>query len=290
MLSTKRANMISKILSLLLVAALSFFFVSSWITDTAFVKDSLESIEENNQTVMVLSAATLSASLALSAMPDDFGSSLANTLSQMNTFFVIILAILLLEKVLLLYGIKLAFGLLIPWACIAGAISVAIGRNALKSFALRLGVLGLAIALVVPCSTHVTNYVAEDLTAYVEATIAETEDGAGKLNAAMESDGEDKNMFEKLSELFQTAISGIADLLQHFQNIIRRCMNSIAILIFKNLIMPLLTFFVLKWVLKETFSISLPELPKKLTKRDETKTKDETVLDAELVGIGEGDA
>lgn len=290
MLSTKRANMISKILSLLLVAALSFFFVSSWITDTAFVKDSLESIEENNQTVMVLSAATLSASLALSAMPDDFGSSLANTLSQMNTFFVIILAILLLEKVLLLYGIKLAFGLLIPWACIAGAISVAIGRNALKSFALRLGVLGLAIALVVPCSTHVTNYVAEDLTAYVEATIAETEDGAGKLNAAMESDGEDKNMFEKLSELFQTAISGIADLLQHFQNIIRRCMNSIAILIFKNLIMPLLTFFVLKWVLNETFSISLPELPKKLTKRDETKTKDETVLDAELVGIGEGDA
>jgi len=100
---------------------------------------------------------------------------------------------------------------------------------------MRLCILGLAIALVVPCSTHITNYVAADLTAYVEETIAETENGADKLNTAMESDEEGKNIFEKLSELFQTAIRDISDLLLHFQNNIRRCMNSIANAIEKDL-------------------------------------------------------
>ena len=36
--------------------------------------------------------------------------------------------------------------------------------------------------------------------------------------------------FEKLSDLFQTAIQDISDLMLHVQNIIRKCMNSIAIL------------------------------------------------------------
>lgn len=68
-------------------------------------------------------------------------------------------------------------------------------------------------------------------------------------------------MFEKLSDLFQTAIHDLSDLLLHFQNTVRRCMNSIAILILTNCLMPLMTFFVLKWVLKETFHIVLPTLP-----------------------------
>ena len=68
----------------------------------------------------------------------------------------------------------------------------------------------------------------------------------------------DKTVFEKLSDLFQTAVQGISDLLLHFQNTIRRCMNSIAILILTNCIMPLFTFFVLKWILGEIFQIAIP--------------------------------
>ena len=80
MLSNKHASLAVKILSLLLVAAISFFFATSWISDTAFVKESLESVEESNQTVMAFSAATLSASLAITALPDDFATPLADSL------------------------------------------------------------------------------------------------------------------------------------------------------------------------------------------------------------------
>ena len=85
--------------------------------------------------------------------------------------------------------------------------------------------------------------------------------GAGKLNEAMEGGTEDKTIIEKLSDLFQTAIRDISDLMLHFQNTISRCMNSIAILILTNCLIPLLTFFVLRWILKETFQIVIPVPP-----------------------------
>lgn len=282
MLSTPHAKLAIKILSLLLVAALSFFFAAVWVSDTGFVQDSLESVEKSNQTVMAFSAATLSASLAITALPDDFATPLADSLADMNVYFVAILVVLLLEKILIIYGIKLTFAFIIPLSCIAGAIAAAAKKHYLKTFAVRLCILGLAIAFVVPCSTHITKYVAADLTAYVEETIADTQGGADKLNTVMDSEEEEKNMFEKMTELFQTAIKDMSDLLLHFQNNIRRCMNSIAILLLTNFIIPVLTFFVLKWVLKETFHIVIPEHTLPLRRR----RNDASAPENELVTVG----
>lgn len=258
MLSEQRAVLAVKILSLILVAALSFFVVSARLPESNFVQSSLESVEESSDTVMKFSAATISASLAISALPDDFATPLADSLADMNLYFVAILVVLFLEKVLIWYGIKAAFAVLIPLACLAGAAYIATRQRFLKGLAVRLCALGFAVAFVVPCSTRITGIATADLTAYVNETIQETEDGAGKLNQAMEDGAEDKTMFEKLSDLFQTAIHGISDLMLHFQNTIRRCMNSIAILILTNCLMPLITFLVLKWMLGEIFQITIP--------------------------------
>ena len=258
MLSEKHASLAIKILSLVLIAALSFFAAASVLPKIGFVQESLESVEESSNTVMKFSAATLSTSLAISALPDDFATPLADSLADMNVYFIAILVVLFLEKILIQYGIKAAFMILVPMACVLGILFIVTKRNLLKGLAVRLCVFGLAVAFVVPCSTHIADIVASDLTAYVNETIEETESGAGKLNEAMESGGEDKTILEKMSDLFQTAIDGVSDLMLHFQNTIRRCMNSIAILILTNCLMPLLTLFVLKWILGGVFQIAIP--------------------------------
>jgi len=281
MLSSNQATMVIKILSLCLIAALSFFVVTAKMPETAFVKESMESVEDSSDTVMKLSAATLSASLAISALPDDFATPMAQSLSDMNIYFIAILVILLLEKILVRYGIQLAFAVLIPLACLAGIISVLTKKTFLKGFAARLCALALALAFVVPCSTHVTSVVAADMTAYVDSAIQETEEGAGKLNEAMEGGDETRTMFEKLSDLLQTAIRDMSDLLLHFQNTIRRCMNSIAILILTNCLMPLLTFVLLKWILKETFQIVIP-MPVSSIKRRRKNGTEPAVTEEEV--------
>jgi len=281
MLSTKHASLATKILLLVLIAALSFFAVTAWLPETEFVADSIESVEESSNTVMRFSAATLATSVAISALPDDFATPLAESLADMNIYFVAILVVLFLEKLLIQYGMKLSFAIVIPLACLVGAVALGMKKDVLKNLAARLCILGLAVALVVPCSTHITNIVAADLTTYVDNTIEETTDGADKLHEAMENGAEEKTIFEKLSDLFQTAIHDVSDLMLHFQNNIRRCMNSIAILILTNCLMPLLTFFILKWILKETFQIIIP-VPAMSRRRDA-----ETATDSELVAAGE---
>ena len=59
-------------------------------------------------------------------------------------------------------------------------------------------------------------------------------------------------------------------------------MNSIAILIFTNFVMPILTFFVLKWVLNETFHIVIPTPNLKQINQKRRERKEE----ASLVAIG----
>ena len=258
MLSKKYAEPVRNILILVLIGVFSFFVVTSWLPDRDFIQDSLESVEESSNTVMKFSAATLSTSLAISALPDDFATPLADSLADMNIYFIAILVMLHFEQLLIRYGVKLAFAIAIPVACGIGILSILLKKELLKGIAVRVAVLGLAVALVVPCSTHITNYVAADLTAYVENTIADTEDGADKLNEAMDGGTEEQTIFEKLSDLFQTAINDMSNLLTHFQNTIRKCMNSIAILILTNCLMPIVNFFILKWILKETFHIALP--------------------------------
>ena len=285
MLSEKHATLAVKILSLLLIAALSSFVIAAKLPESKFVSDSAASVEESSNTVMKFSAATLATSLAISALPDDFATPLADSLADMNIYFVAILAVLFLEKILIQYGIKAAFMILIPLSCFVWILFVATGRDLLKGLAARICILGLAAAFVIPCSTHITNIVASDLTAYVQETIQETEDGADKLNEAMDGGAEDMTIFEKLSDLFQTAIRDISDLLLHFQNTIRRCMNSIAILILTNCLMPLLTVFILKWLLGEIFHITIPT--PLIRRRRRTESNSDLDSDSEPVAAGE---
>ena len=288
MLSKKYAEPVRNILILVLIGVFSFFVVTSWLPDRDFIQDSLESVEESSNTVMKFSAATLSTSLAISALPDDFATPLADSLADMNIYFIAILVMLHFEQLLIRYGVKLAFAIAIPAACGIGILSILLKKDLLKGIAARVAVLGLAVALVVPCSTHITNYVAADLTAYVENTIADTEDGADKLNEAMEGGTEEQTIFEKLSDLFQTAINDMSNLMSHFQNTIRKCMNSIAILILTNCLMPLVNFFILKWILKETFHIALP-MPQMRRKRhsDSDSGSGSSTSGSELLVVGE---
>lgn len=281
MLSTERAKRVIAVLLLLIIGTFSFLFLTDWIPESKFVKDSFESLENSKDTVMTFSAATLSASLAITTFPDDFATPLAETLADMNVYLIAILTLLLFEKILLQYGLYSAFAIIIPIACGFGIAFVFTKKIAFKSLAVRLGILALAVAFVIPCSTFITDVVAHDLLEYVDNTITETESGADKVNAAIRDTTENKTIFEKLSELFKTAIHDVQDFMLHCQNSIRKCMNSIAILLLTNCIMPLMTFFVLKWILKELFQITLPMPPLRRKDLPTPKAK------AEPVAIGE---
>ena len=280
-LTEKRIEKIVKCLAAVFIMVLSIFVLARKVPETKMVESTIESIEESNKTIMEFSGATIATSLAVSAFPDDFASPLAGTLADMNTYFIFIFAVLFVEKLVVIEGIKLAFIYIIPAACALYVAYVIVGKDIFKNFAAKFLILGLAIVFVIPVSTHFTEKVCEDYLAYVDETIEEANAGADKVNEVMASGEEEQTIFDKLSEAFKTAIQGMNDLLNYFENVLKKCVNSIAIMIVTTFVLPLLVLFLFRWLLNELFSWNLPkpQINVKLSKGK--KETEETVFKLE---------
>lgn len=248
---------LAKILLAVLIAVSSASILAYKVPEHRYVKETLESLEESKTTVMEFSGATIAVSLAITALPDDFGSPLAGTLADMNKYFVFIFAVLYVEKLIVVEGIKLSFTYIIPIACGLYILAVLLGWAPLKAFAQKVMILGLAIIFVIPISTHVTEKVCEDYLVYVDETIEEADAGAEKVSEIMASGEEGTTVFDKLTDAFKTAIQGISDLLAYFENVLKKCVNSVAIMIVTTFVVPMLVLLLFRWLLKELFSLNL---------------------------------
>lgn len=270
MLSVQKSKWVLNLLIPVLIAVLSFFVLSEKIPQTQFVQTSLESVEKSKTTVMEFARATLATSLAISALPDDFASPLAESLADMNKYFIFILIVLFVERLILMQGIKASFLVIIPIGCLLYALGCAIRREFFINFGKKIGFLGLALVLVIPCSTHMTNYVGKEYLEYVDETIQDTQKGSDTINEIVLNEDTEQTIFEKLSGAFKTAIQGVKDLLQYFNNMIKKCMNSIAIMIITTFLLPLLNLFFFKWLLAELFQIkfAVPDVVKYRRKKD----------------------
>ena len=249
---------LARILLAIFIIVFSIFVLAYKVPESEFVQETLESLEKSKTTVMEFSGATISVSLAITALPDDFGSPLAGTIADMNKYCIFIFAVLFVEKLIVVEGIKLSFAYIIPFACGLYILTVLSGKDIFKVFASKLMILGLAVVFVIPLSTHFTEKVCEDYLVYVDETISEANDGAEKVNEVMASGDEGATVFEKLTDVFKTAVQGISDLLTYFENVLKKCVNSIAIMIVTTFVLPMVVLLFFRWLLKELFSLSLP--------------------------------
>lgn len=268
-----------RILVAIFIAVFSFCVLANKVPETGWIEKTIESLDDSKNTIMEFSGATIATSLAISALPDDFASPLANTLTDMNKYFVFIFAVLFVEKLIVVEGVEIAFSYIIPIACMLYVFSVIFGKTLLKEFATKIAILAIAVVTVVPFSTHFTEMICDDYLVYVDETIAEADAGATKVNDVMLESNEENNIFERLSKAFDTAIKDVTMLLDYFSNVIKKCVNSIAIMMVTTFILPLLVLVFFKWLLKELFSlninISIPKIRQFWTKEE---AKGETEL------------
>lgn len=253
-----------KILLPLFIAVLSMVVLTRVVPQTQYVQSTIKQLEDNQNLVMAFSGSTLATSLALSSLPEDFATPLAGTVSDMNMYFIVLYAVIFIEKLIAVEGTKIALRIIIPIACGFYIISALSDKERFKNFGTKLMIFGISLVLVIPVSVHVTNAVCSDYMTYVEETISEASNGAGKINELMTTEN-DTTFFEKISDAFKTAIQGINDLLTYFKNVIKRCITSIAILLITNFALPVAILFIFKWLLKELFAITLP-VPAALTR------------------------
>lgn len=280
-----------KILLAVFVMVLSIVMLADIVPEMKFVKNTIERVEESEKTIARFSGSTIGISVAITALPDDFATPLADTLADMNTYFIFIYAVLFVEKLIVLEGISIVFTYFIPAACILYILSELTKKEVFKKFAIKVVILSVAAVLVIPFSLFFAENVGERYLEYVDETIEEAENGAEQITEIMNTTEGEQSIFEKLSEAFKSAVQGVEDLVLYFKNVIKKFVNAISILLVTNFVIPLLILLFFKWLMREVFKLNItfviPQIKFPRRQKEMKSPRLSEVINADTAGKGE---
>lgn len=177
--------------ALLVIVALVFAFpVAGAMGSKETYRGSIEKLDDKAQTVTALVGTTTAASVAISAIPGDTGIPVADKLMDVAADFAIVLGAIYLEKYMLtIFGLA-ACRVVVPLACALGVGYVLVRedvtwRAGLRTSAVKLALLALALTLVVPASVQVSNMIEE--TFEYDAASVSSEMDTGDAEGAADS-------------------------------------------------------------------------------------------------------
>ncbi|WP_022755161.1 hypothetical protein [Butyrivibrio fibrisolvens] len=202
---------------------------------------------------MAVTGATLGVSVAITFLPDDYASPLADTLADMSTYFVILLGMILFEKLLITVGVPFIFRFIIPAGIILLIVYYISHKKIIRTIAYKILAFAIVIILAVPLGTSVSKWLCSSSLDYVNETVTQAQDGSDKIEEISESSSSDKSFYETVSSVFDSAIEGVTDLFNYYKGIIQKFINTIAIMMLAYLVVPLVTFLLMLWFMNQLF-------------------------------------
>ncbi len=250
---TQRLVLVAKIVLLVFLMVFSFLVASTKSTELPLYKNSVQTLDDSKSMVMKVTGATLGMSVLITFLPDDYATPLADSLADMNKYFILMLGMIFFEKLLLTMGVPVVFRFIIPVALIVLLAHLLTQKTIFKIIASKILTLALVLVLVVPLGTSISKYMCENYMSYVDETITVAEEGSELVEEYSDSSTPDKSFYEKVSGFFNSAIEGVKDLFNYYKTIIERFINSIVIMIVAYCVIPVLTFVLLLWILNQLF-------------------------------------
>ncbi len=258
----RRPLQIGLIVLLIVAALVSEFALRPHFEQVETWGSTIEVIDAKKTNVLALTTSSLALSAAITAIPDDTGTPVAEQLSQLAGNLGIVLAVLYLEKYLLTILSFLSLGVLIPIVCVLFAISLAIHGRLSTSRVLRvLGVRVLIVAViaitVVPASVWVTQRVDETYQVSIAQEEAEAKAKAEE-KASKESKGkseqkkEDKSFLDQLvdgaAQLGSALSSGVQSLTDSVITQATNLIEGAIVMIVTSCAIPLLVLAAFLWM------------------------------------------
>ena len=226
---------------LLLLAVVSFLLIGDWATDAARHGDTIASLDEKTDTVLKLSGAAALASAAVSAIPGDTATPIAEELADFTTYFLLVLCVLYSEKYLVTILGAAAFKVLIPCALALAGVSLFWKKLELRQLAVKLAVIGLALYFVIPLSLRVSDMVYH----VYDAAIQETMEQADRLTEESAGIGEGEgSVWSSLSSAARTFRDKAAEALNRF-------VETLAVMIVTSCVIPILVLLFFLWVIRQ---------------------------------------
>lgn len=259
---------IAAIVILALAIILSCTVVGNKLTDPATYDHTIQVLDRNRTTVLSLTAASAAASAAVSAIPDDICTPLAEEISELTSWFLMILAVIYLEKYLLTILGAAACYFLVPVGCSALLVNCFFPKAMLKSIGTKLVAFAAVILLVIPTSVWVSDQIngiyAESIEVTVQSANAVSDNLFGQTEAA---DGESSTVIDEAKTLLDDLSGSVAGVIEQFKNVLNRFIEATAVLIVTTCLIPILVILFFGWIVKTLFGVPVIMPPQVLKSR-----------------------
>ena len=245
---------------LLVIAFFSVFVLAGVASSPQFHASTIAALDEKQTTVLELTAASTAASAAITLLPGDTATPIAEKLADLSSGFLLVLCAIYLEKYLLTITGVVTFDFLIPAACLLYLLHLFGGWEVPKMLARKLVIFGLAIVLVIPASVKVSNLIEDTYQTSIDAAVesakesaGEVEEGSGQLADETE-EGFLSGLLSKLTEGISAIGSGISEKVGETVN---RLVEALAIMLVTACAIPILVLLFFVWLIKTLFSVDL---------------------------------
>ena len=276
---------VALIAAAVIIALLSFFLAGDHFSKPEAYNDTIASLDAKKADVTGLVAASTAVSAAITAIPGDAGTPIAEKLVDLSSDFLIVLTAIYLEKYLLTTLGFAAFKFLIPLACalVIAAIVLrgrATARGGLARLSAKLALFAVAIVLVVPASVFMSNMIENTYSESINATIegakstADDASASAQTQAATSSStaanaktqtqeqqggvqGFLQSLIGRLQELPEDLSKGVAGVTQDVQNTLNNFIEALAIMIVTSCVIPILVLVFFLWIVKLILGINV---------------------------------
>lgn len=252
---------IAQVIAALLTALFSLLVLSKYAASPEFHQETLAALDEKRTTVMELTAASTAASAAITLLPGDTATPIADKLADLSGCFLLVLCAIYLEKYLVTITGCAAFRVLVPLACLLWAVYAVSGQDAWKRLAVRLLAFGLAVFLVIPASVGVSNLIEDTYAASIQTTIdsaRKATDLIGEDGAAQEPEEEDSGLLSGLLSQAGKAKNAVAGAGEKLEQVLNNFIEALAVMLVTSCAIPVLVLLFFIWVTKLLLGIDLP--------------------------------
>lgn len=245
----------------IVIALLSMFVIARFASSAEFHAKTIQSLDEKKSTVMQLTAASTAASAAISLLPGDTGIPIAEKLTDLSSYFLIVLCALYLEKYLLTITGYASFVILIPIACVLLSYNVFKQSESVHLVAKKIALFALAIVIAVPASVKVSDLVESTYNASMENTIASAKEATEDIEKSAKDSEDEEEGF--LSGIISSVQSGVSGVLEKVQTVLNNFIEALAVMIVTSCVIPIAVLFFFAWIIKQVLGIEIPMHPRK---------------------------
>lgn len=250
---------------LVALALLSAFVLAPWASSPDTYHSQIQTLDEKKANVMSLTAVATGTSAAISALPDDIGSPIADKLADLSGYLIVILTVIYLEKFLITILGFVGTGVLVPIGLLVFvAISFAHDGTKLKTvlwqLAFRSLVFGAVISLVVPTSVQITNVIdatyADSISYNASSAEETTTDEADSTDSQDEESASEEISVDSIwsgitgffEDAAETVTNASTEALNALANKLNELIDTIAVMIVTSCLIPIIVLLVCFWL------------------------------------------